>query len=59
MSSVRESARKHALRVLQRQRRAAGDQLSDEEAMAIALEVQREARRQLNRQKARPGQSRK
>jgi prevent-host-death family protein len=45
LEQMRQFARRHALGVLQRQKGALGDRLTDDEAMAVALEAQREARR--------------
>jgi len=51
LEQMRQFARHHALGVLQRQKGAPGDRLSDDEAMAIALEAQRAGRRQASRAK--------
>ncbi len=45
LEQMREFARQHALEFLDAQKDGAGNQLSDEAAMAVALEAQREARR--------------
>ena len=56
LEQMRRFARQHALEVLERQREGSGDQLSDEEAMDVALAAQRAARRQLRKPK--PGSRR-
>jgi hypothetical protein len=56
---MKRFARQHALEFLERQKDAAGNQLSDEEAMNIALEAQRSVRKQLRKAKANPKRSRK
>jgi antitoxin (DNA-binding transcriptional repressor) of toxin-antitoxin stability system len=47
LEQMRTLARAHALAVLDRQAEGAGDRLSDDQAMDLALEAQRAARRQL------------
>jgi len=59
IEQMRRFARQHGLAFLERQRQGAGNELSDEEAMDLALEAQRSARRQLRKEKARPKRSRK
>jgi len=51
LEQMRQFARQHALGVLQHQKGALGDRLTDDEAMAVALEAQREVRRQPKRGK--------
>jgi prevent-host-death family protein len=45
LERMRRFARQHALEFLQRQEESPGSQISDEEAMAMALEAQRAVRR--------------
>lgn len=52
LEQLRQFARQHGLALLERQR-GAGDLVSDEESMRLALEAQRSARRQLR--KGKPG----
>jgi len=59
IEQMRRFARQHGLAFLERQRQGAGNELSDQEAMDLALEAQRSARRQLRKEKARPKRSRK
>jgi prevent-host-death family protein len=59
VEQMRRFARQHALEFLERQKEAVGNQLSDDEAMKLALEAQRSARKQLSKEKARPKRSRK
>jgi prevent-host-death family protein len=59
LEQMRRFAREHARTFLERQKEAAGNQLSDEEAMEIALDAQRTARRKIRRAKAKPKQARK
>ncbi len=59
LEQMRRFARHHALEFLERQKEGPGEQLSDEEAMDVALEAQRAARRQTRRAKPRPKRSRK
>ena len=47
LEQMRRFARQHGLALIDRQKGAPGDQLSDEEAMTVALEAQRAARRRL------------
>lgn len=56
LEQMRRFAREHGLDLLRRQREGPGDQLSDAEAMEVALEAQRAARRRLRRM--RPGSKR-
>src|SRR5216684_4077361 len=58
LEQMRRFARQHALELLERQKDGPGDQLSDREAMDVALEAQRDARRQI-RTKPRPKRLRK
>src|SRR3954466_14425080 len=51
LEQMRQFARQHALGVLQRQKGALGNRLSDDEARAVALEAQRAVRRQRSRAK--------
>jgi len=59
LEQMRRFARQHALGFLERQKAGAGSRLSDEQAMALALEAQREARRRLRVARAAPGRARK
>ena len=61
LEQMRRFARQHALEFLHRQKHGPGNQLSDEEAMAVALEAQREAResRRKANTTAKPRRSRK
>ena len=59
LEQMRRFARQHALEFLERQKDGPGDQLSDREAMDIALAARRPARRQIRRAKTRPKRSRK
>lgn len=59
LDQMRRFAREHALEFLERQRGGAGDQISDREAMDIALAAQRAARRSLRRAKPAAKRSRK
>jgi prevent-host-death family protein len=45
LEQMRRFARQHALAFLERQKAAAGDKLSDDEAMRLALDAQRATRR--------------
>ncbi len=45
LEQMRRFARLHALEFLERQKEGPGDQLSDEEAMGLALEAQRDRHR--------------
>jgi len=56
---MRQLARLRALEFLERQKGGPGERLSDEEAMAIAVDAQRTVRRQLRRHKRGHGQKRK
>ena len=47
LEQMRRFARQQALEIRERQRGGAGEQLSDEQAMGLALEAQRAARRQI------------
>ncbi len=53
LEQIRKFARQHALEFLQRQKTGAGSRLSDEEAMAVALEAQRQVRASPPKHKAR------
>lgn len=59
LEQMRRFAREHAHTFLERQKEAAGDRLSDEEAMNIALDAQRAARRKIRRAKPKPKSGRK
>src|SRR5262245_5636666 len=59
LEQMRAFARKQALAFLERQEQDRGRPLSDEEAMRLALEAQRAARRQLRKARTRPKRSRK
>jgi prevent-host-death family protein len=61
LEQMRQFARQHALEFLERQKGGAGEQLSDEEAMAVALEAQRSARasRRRSPRKSKPKRARK
>ena len=59
LNQMRELARKHALQFLERQRRGPGNELSDEEAMGIALDAQRRAREQIRKESGKPRRPRK
>lgn len=56
LEQMRRFARQHGLALRDRQKGAPGDLLSDKEAMEVALEAQRAARRRLRR--AEPGSKR-
>lgn len=49
LEQMRRFARQHAREFLERQRGGSGERLTEPEAMAIALDAQRSARRQLRR----------
>jgi prevent-host-death family protein len=59
LEQMRRFAREHALEFLERQKEGSGNQLSDEEAMNVALESQRVARRQIRKVKPKPKRSHK
>jgi prevent-host-death family protein len=59
LDQMRRFARQHALEFLARQKAGRGEQLSDQEAMDVALKAQRAARRQSRRAKPRAKRSRK
>ncbi len=59
LEQMRRFARQHALEFLQRQKGGPGDQLSEKEAMDVALEAQKAARRQIRKAPARPKRARK
>ncbi len=59
LEQMRRFARQHALEFLERQKGGPGEQLSDEEAMAFALEAQKAARRRIRKTPARPRRARK
>ena len=59
LNQMRELARKHALQFLERQRRGPGNELSDEEAMEIALDAQRRARERIRKESGKPRRPRK
>ncbi len=52
IEQMRRFARLHGQGVLERQKEATGEKLSDEEAMELALDAQHAARRQIHRAKA-------
>lgn len=58
IEQMRRFARQHGLAFLERQKQGPGNELSDAEAMDLALEAQRSARRRLRYKKARPKRSR-
>jgi len=58
LEQMRRFARQHALQFVGRQKGGAGSQLSDEEAMEVALEAQRTVRRQARKATARPKRTR-
>lgn len=49
LEQMRRFAREHALTFLERQKEAAGNRLSDDETMEVALQAQRTARRKIRR----------
>jgi len=49
LEQMRSFARHHALKFLDRQKQAPGERLSDDQAMAVALDAQRTARARLRR----------
>lgn len=51
LEQIRRFARQHALGFLERQKDRAGEQLSEQAAMNVALDAQRAARRQQRRTK--------
>lgn len=57
LEQMRRFARQHGLALIDRQKGAPGDQLSEDEAMAVALEAQRVARRRLRSAKPKPRRS--
>jgi prevent-host-death family protein len=59
VEQMRRFARQHALEFLERQKQAPGNRLSDKEAMDLALEAQRSARKHLRKERAKPKRSRK
>lgn len=59
LEQMRRFAREHATGFLERQKEGAGNRLSDEEAMDVALEAQRTARRRVRKAKSKPKPSRK
>ncbi len=59
LEQMRRFARLHALDFLERRKEGPGNQLSDEEAMDLALEAQRWARKQLRKERIKPKRSRK
>jgi hypothetical protein len=56
---MRRFARQHALEFLERQKGGHGEQLSEQEAMDVALEAQQAARRQIRKAPARQRRARK
>ena len=59
LEQMRRFARQHALEFLERQKGAPGEQVSDREAMDLALDAQQEARRQIRRAPSRSKRARK
>lgn len=59
LEQMRRFARQHALEFLERQKKGPGARLSDKEAMDVAVEAQRAARREIRRAKPRSKRSRK
>ncbi len=59
LEQMRRFAREHALEFLGRQRAGPGHQLSEKEAMDVALEAQRAARQQIRKAPARAKRARK
>lgn len=59
LEQMRRFAREHALEFLEHQKGGPGNQLSDEEAMELALEAQRRARKALRKERVKPKRSRK
>ncbi|HEV8240679.1 MAG TPA: type II toxin-antitoxin system prevent-host-death family antitoxin [Thermoanaerobaculia bacterium] len=59
LDQMRQFARRHAREFLGRQKGRAGDKLTDEEAMDVALAAQRTARRRIRQGIARPRRTRK
>ena len=59
LEQMRRFARQHALEFLQRQKGGPGEQLSEQEAMDVALEAHQAARRQIRKAPARPKRARK
>jgi len=58
LEQMRRFARQHALEFLERQKGGPGEQLSEQEAMDVALEAQQVARRQICKTAARPKRAR-
>ncbi|MEX2125821.1 MAG: type II toxin-antitoxin system prevent-host-death family antitoxin [Woeseia sp.] len=58
LEQMRRFAREHATAFLERQKEGAGNWLSDEEAMDVALGAQRTARRRIRKVKSKPKPSR-
>jgi prevent-host-death family protein len=59
LEQMRRFARQHAREFLERQRGAAGEQLTEQEALDVALAAQKAARRQLRRATPRRKRARK
>lgn len=59
LEQMRRFAREHGFTFLEQQKEAAGNRLSDDEAMEVALEAQRTARRKIHRAKPQPRRTRK
>ena len=57
LEQMRRFAREHAHAFLEGQKSAPGNQLSDEEAMNVALDAQRTARRKARRAKPKQGRN--
>lgn len=54
LEQMRRFARQHGLEFLERQKQGTGNRLSDEEAINVALEAQRAARKQVRKETAKP-----
>ncbi len=59
LEQMRHFARTHALGFLDRQRGGPGNELSDDEAMKLALEAQRRARERIRRESKKPKRPRR
>jgi len=58
LEQMRRFARQHALEFLERQKGGPGEQLSEQEAMDVALGAEQVARRQIRKTPARPKRTR-
>jgi prevent-host-death family protein len=58
LEQMRRFARQHALEFLERQKGGPGEQLSEQEAMDVAVEAQQVTRRQIRKTPARPKRTR-